>query len=141
MIMFFYHVTFTDNVSQIRKEGIISGKPANWVRHGNSKTYETGEVNAFNNLDDAIRWAGMMDWEFNQEFGNGKLSIIEFTPGDSPWVTDTESGPLQRGTYGGDWLRSPKPIAPHQIERVIPLTLGMIRKQVERLAGKEVTLA
>jgi hypothetical protein len=138
--MFFYYVTFTENLSQIRKEGILPGEPTNRVRRCNGKTYDTGEVNAFSDLDDAIRWAGMMDWGFHHEFGNGKISIIEFTPGDSPWVTDTESGPLTPATYSGDWLNSTKLIAPHQIERVIPLTLEMIREQVAKLAGKDVTL-
>lgn len=123
----YYHVTHTALVPKIMKEGFRPGQTSNWVKAADKKRYGKGEVNAFNNKQDAIRWAGKMDWAINKQMGSGKISIISFKPGENEWQVDKESDPLTQVQYTGDWLKSHDSVKPEDIVSVVPVTPKMIR--------------
>jgi RNA:NAD 2'-phosphotransferase (TPT1/KptA family)/8-oxo-dGTP pyrophosphatase MutT (NUDIX family) len=132
----YYHVTFSNLVDRIRKQGIQPGQAANWKQRSNGKAYGRGEVNAFDHKNDAIRWAGRMDWEFHKKLGSGKISILAFSPGKATWESDEESDPLTRVTYQGRWLKSETPVEPAQIRSATTLTPAMVRRVSRIWAGK-----
>ena len=51
--------------------------PSNWIKAGNRKRYGDGEIYAFEHEDDALRWAGRMDWELHKATGLERLTRIE----------------------------------------------------------------
>ena len=119
-----YHVTHTDKVSKILKEGIKPLQTSNWVS-GTGKRYGEGEIFSLNNLKDAIRWGAKMDWEFNQIMGSGKISIIEFKK-TNKWDID-ESDPISQLGNEGQWLKQLGTVKPQNIIKVIPLTVDIIK--------------
>jgi hypothetical protein len=116
----FYHVTKTDNVPKIKKEGILPLKSSNWVQAGSKKRYGNGEIFAFENFTDAVRWAFQMDWTFNKSIGTGKISIISFKDENS-WDVDT-ADPISQSNSVGKWLKKASHVPPSNIIDVQPFT-------------------
>jgi predicted GNAT family acetyltransferase len=131
-----YHVTRTDAVPKIQKKGILPMQTSNWVRGESGERYGGGEVFAFDHVDDAVRWAAKMDWDFNKGMGTGKISIVIFDPGTSKWEEDT-ADPLNHAMSKGSWLKSLQAVKPEQIKKVVPVTIDMTRAVVQ---GKGVKL-
>jgi len=111
-----YHVTRTEYVPGIQKNGLRPmGAPSNWVQQGNMERYGMGEVYVFTNKEDAKKWAGRMDWEFNQTIGSGNISIVTLNrPADHEFEKD-ESDPMSQAGAKGDWLKTYEPISPEYI--------------------------
>ena len=126
-----YHVTHTRLVGKIKKEGLRSLNPSNWVNKSSGERYGEGELFAFTDLTDAIRWAAKMDWDFNKETGSGKISILTIKPGNAQWKTDT-ADPLSQATNKGKWVKTFSQIPPQQITKVTPLTTPMIQALIKR---------
>jgi hypothetical protein len=132
-----YHVTFTAKVPSIREKGILPLQDSNWVQAKDRSRYGEGEIFAFDTPADAVRWAGKMDWEFNQSGGgSGKISIVIFKPGKEKWEVDT-ADPLSQASAKGKWLKAHGAIKPEQIINIVPVTTDMVRAMVK---GKDVKL-
>jgi hypothetical protein len=127
-----YHVTRTTSVPSILKKGINLLQTTNWVEAGNKKRFGTGEIYAFDNPTDAQRWAGKMDWEFFQELGSGKISIVEFTKDNPKWEQDNND-PMSQFGKKGNWLKSNDGIPANQIIKAYPFTQVMARALVNQL--------
>ena len=120
-----YHVTHTDRVPSIKKQGLIVNGESNWVS-GVGTRYGGDAVYALENLTDAILWAAKQDWEFNTKMGSGNISIVEFQDDDMPWTEDTADPMSQLGAQG-KWLKRVFPVKPDKITNSYPVTADMIR--------------
>jgi len=119
-----YHVTFTDKIPKILKEGIKPLQTSNWISKG-GKRYGNGEIFSLNNKEDAIRWAAKMDWEFNQQMGSGHISIITFKKSND-WDIDS-ADPLSQLGNKGNWLKQIGSVKPNDIIQTEPVTIEMIK--------------
>jgi hypothetical protein len=124
----YFHVTTDKNAKKITKKGIVPFQPSNWVRIVDRKRYGKGEIFAFDNQIDAVRWGGRMDWEFNKEMGSGKIVIVEFTD-DAEWEVD-DADPLGQAGRKGNWLKRFGSVDPDQVVVITPVTLESIRRPV-----------
>jgi len=124
----YYHVTTEKNAKKIATKGIIPLQPSNWVRAVDRKRYGKGEIFAFDNQIDAMRWGSRMDWEFNKEMGSGKIVIVEFTD-DAGWEVD-DADPLGQAGKKGNWLKRFGSVDPKQIVSITPVTLEHVRRAV-----------
>jgi len=124
----YFHVTIDKNAKKIAKKGIVPLQPSNWVRTVDRKRYGKGEIFAFDNQIDAVRWGGRMDWEFNKKMGSGKIVIVEFTD-DTEWEVD-DADPLSQAGRNGNWLKRFGSVDPDQIVVITPVTLESIRHLV-----------
>ena len=132
-----YHVTHTKHVPKIMKKGILPVQTSNWVqgREGGDR-FGGGEIYAFENPSDAVRWAFKMEWGFYTSTGKGKISIITFAPGDGKWEVDTND-PLGQASASGRWLKSYGRVPPENILSATPVTSDMTKKLV---SGEDITL-
>ena len=131
-----YHVTRTEKVPKIKAKGILPLQTSNWTKGEGGERYGEGEIYAFDNLQDAVRWAAKMDWDFNQQMGSGKISIVEFDSGNLKWEID-ENDPISQATAKGNWLKAHGSVKPAQIKKAVPVTIDMTRAVVQ---GKDVAL-
>lgn len=122
-----YHVTHTKLVAKIQKEGLRPMQTSNWVHQGDQKRYGKGEVNAFENPHDALRWAAKMDWAFNTATGSGKVSILKLDKGTEPWKEDKESDPLGRSGAKGAWLKTAGGVPAERIQSVTQFKPGHVQ--------------
>ena len=134
-----FHVTHTDKVPSIHEKGIIPLQTSNWVKEEAKERYGNGEIFAFSDPSDAVRWAGKMDWDFNQSMGTGKISIVAFTTGGEKWKTDT-ADPLSQASSKGKWLKATGWVKPDQITSVTAVTPEIIKSviggQIPKFAEK-----
>ena len=131
-----YHVTQTAKVSQIKTKGILPLQPSNWVKTEDGERYGEGEIFAMDNASDAVRWAAKMDWEFNQQMGTGKISIIAFRPGKEKWQID-DADPMSQAANKGHWLKAIGAIKPEQIISSHVVEPAMVKAVVQ---GEDVKL-
>jgi hypothetical protein len=114
-----YHVTHTKYVPQITKNGLRPmGAPSNWVQQGSGDRYGMGEIYVFTNYEDAKKWAGRMDWDFNQTIGSGEISIITLRYPEGQDFEKDEADPMSQAGQKGDWLKTYEPIGPENILNV-----------------------
>jgi hypothetical protein len=113
-------------VGRIRKRGILPFQASHWKKLGTGERYGEGEIFAFENERDAIRWAARMDWALNQAMGTGKIAVIEFLSAGK-WLTDT-ADPLGQAASEGRWLKSYAKVAPNQI-------IGSTRIRLKHIRG------
>jgi hypothetical protein len=100
-----YHVTRTSSIPSIEKEGIGMFRPTNWVKgEEGGDRYGEGEIYSFEDRQDALNWATKWDWELNNAFGTGDVSIIKHKTGEIPWEVDDADPLSQLGKKGG-WLK------------------------------------
>jgi len=121
-----YHVTHTNLVGKIQKEGLRPMQTSNWVRQGDKQRYGKGEVYAFEHPQDALRWAAKMDWEFNKQTGSGKISLLKVDPAGRTWRVD-QSDPLGQASAKGKWLKSDGGIPAKQIQDAKPFTQDLVK--------------
>lgn len=126
----YYHVTLTDRVPDIQKRGLAPMQPSNWAVSGTGERYGQGEIFAFENKFDAIRWASKMDWDLNQAMGSGNISIVTFRPNGEEWEVDT-ADPLSQAGAEGQWRKRMAAVPPEDIITVEPLTQDMTRALVQ----------
>jgi hypothetical protein len=99
-----YHVTHSDKVPEIQEKGLLPIQTSNWVRAGDKERYGGGDIHVFEHLNDAMRWAAKMDWEFNKDMGSGKISVLRVKAGDKKWKID-ENDPIAQAGASGRWLK------------------------------------
>ena len=74
---YLYHVTFTKNVSNILKKGLIQFQPSNWVTgDGDTRYNDEAGLFAFENSEDAVNWANKTQFDFSDK----DVSIIRINP-------------------------------------------------------------
>jgi hypothetical protein len=121
-----YHVTFTSKVPSIKKKGILPFQTTNWVKAGDKSRYGEGQIFAFESFEDAIRWAGSMDWQFNKELGSGKISILHLER-DGEWDLD-DADPIAQAAGKGKWLKRYKSVPSSQITDSVAFTPEVMRQ-------------
>ena len=131
-----YHVTFTKHVPSIRKKGILPLQTSNWVKAKDGSRYGGGNIFAFTHKDDAVRWAGRMDWDNHNGLGTGKVSIVKIAPqeGDK-WERDT-ADPLSQAGAAGQWMKKAGSVDPSRIVDHEPVTTDMIRRITRATGGR-----
>lgn len=122
-----YHVTETKNVPRIMSKGLLCRQPSNWVEQGSGSRYGDGEVYAFTDERDALRWAARMDWAHNKKMGTGKISIVRFRSGNEEWEPDNND-PISQLDRKGDWLKTNTPIPASQIVDATPFGQDSMKK-------------
>ncbi len=133
-----YHVTLTKNVPSIRRDGIRRFETSNWVRAGDRSRYGEGEIYAFEHEHDAQRWAAKMDWDFHQQTGSGKVSIVKINP-QTNWSID-ESDPLAHAGAKGRWLKSLQSVPPQAVISATQFDSAAAKKLVADInVGREET--
>jgi hypothetical protein len=124
-----YHVTFTKNIPSILlKNGITPLHTSLWVNAA-GKRLGAGEIFAFEDISDAIRWASRMEWDTSKTTGTGKVSIIKFKQ-DGEWDVD-KNDPLSQAGSKGRWLKRFKPIPVSEIVGYTKVTGDMIKALVQ----------
>lgn len=129
-----FHVTHTDRLPSIMKKGLIPMQKSNWIQAGNKERYGSGEIFAFTNKQDAIRWAARMDWEFNKEIGSGNVSILTIKDSGEDWEID-DADPLSQVTNKGKWIKKFTRIKPEQIVKAEPINPSLIRSVVFKITN------
>tara|TARA_Y100000310_G_scaffold309350_1_gene353342 strand:- start:11 stop:640 length:630 start_codon:yes stop_codon:yes gene_type:complete len=99
-----YHVTLSKSIPSIKKQGIGMMRTSNWARGEGGDRYGEGEIYSFEKKQDALNWAAKWDWELNNTFGSGGVSVIKHRAGDVPWEVD-ESDPLSQLMSKGKWFK------------------------------------
>ena len=114
-----YHVTHTKHVPGIQKNGLLPmGAESNWVQQGSGERYGMGEIYMFTNKEDANKWAGRMDWDFNQTLGSGEISIITFSGLADHKFEKDEADPMNQAGQQGEWIKTYSPIPSQYIVNV-----------------------
>jgi len=124
-----YHVALTKHVPSILQKGITHFNPSNWIKAGSKQRYGEGDIYAFEDERDAIRWAAKMDWEFHKKMGSGNVSVIQFTADKNDWREDTVD-PIGQAGASGKWLKSSVAVKPSAIKGHYPVTVARIKPQV-----------
>ncbi len=90
---YLYHVTFTKNVPNIKKKGLIQFQPSNWIKGPGGDRYnnDIAGIFAFDHPKDALNWAGKMEWEFRDTDKN--ISIVRIDMEDF-WEDDPAEDPF-----------------------------------------------
>jgi len=111
---YLYHVTFTKNVPNIKKKGLIQFQPSNWVKGPGGDRYnnDIAGVFAFDHPIDALEWASKMRWNF-REIDND-ISIVRIDMEDF-WEEDPAQDPIMRATLKGNARYSPQNIKADKI--------------------------
>ena len=125
-----YHVTFTDKVDDIKKNGLLPMQTSNWKQAGSGERYGGGDIFVFDNKWDAVRWAGNMDWSFHTAMGSGKISIVELNDFDD-WKED-EADPLSQASNEGKWWKRTRRVKPENIVNAYPVDIKLIKKLTAR---------
>jgi len=111
-----YHVTFTDNVEEIAEGGLKQLQPSNYVRADGERYNADGGVFAFENAEDAVRWALRMDFDYPDR----SISIVEVDRGDVFEIDPSEDPSLQTGA--GAALRSMANIPADRIGKITEIS-------------------
>jgi 5'(3')-deoxyribonucleotidase len=90
---YLYHVTFTKNVPNIKKKGLVQFQPSNWVKGPGGDRYnnDIAGIFAFDHPEDALNWAGKMEWEFRDT--DKDMSIVRIDMEDF-WEDDPAEDPF-----------------------------------------------
>lgn len=126
-----YHVTYTDKLNSIKKKGLLPMQTSNWVKRGDQSRYGSGEVYAFENKSDAVRWAAKMDWSFNHQTGSGKISVVKVKKGNVAWDEDNND-PLSQASSDGKWFKFRGKVPAENIVGFTSVTLDHIRDVVAK---------
>jgi hypothetical protein len=65
--------------------------------------YGSGEIYAFEDRKDAIKWGLKMEWEFYKKFGEGNIYLISLLE-KGEWEVD-ENDPPSHMSAEGKWLK------------------------------------
>lgn len=126
-----YHATLTKTVAKIQRQGLRRFQTSNWIEAGSGARYGAGEIYAFTNKWDAIRWAAKMDWEFHKETGSGKVSVVTFDPTHNEWLVDVND-PLSQANSEGPWVKTTGGVPAAAIHGAEPITVTHVRELVAR---------
>jgi len=90
---YLYHVTFTKNIPNIKKKGLVQFQPSNWIKGPGGDRYnnDIAGIFAFDHPEDALNWAGKMEWEFRDT--NKDMSIVRIDMEDF-WEDDPAEDPF-----------------------------------------------
>jgi len=93
MPKYLYHATFTKNVPSIKQKGLLQFQPSLWIKGpGGSRYNEEAGIFAFDDPEDALNWAGKMEWEFRDT--DKDISIVRIDMEDEIWDDDPAEDPF-----------------------------------------------
>lgn len=121
-----YHVTLTKTLPALYAKGIMLLQTSNWVQASSGQRYGGGNIFAFTNKNDAIRWAAKWDWDLHSKMGSGKISVIEFSASPNDWKVDS-ADPLSQASNQGKWVKSEKSVKADSITTSFPVTSAHIK--------------
>lgn len=109
---YLFHVTYTKNIPNIKKKGLIQFQPSNWVKGDSSGTRynEDAGIFAFTNPEDAAKWAFKMRWDMPDK----DISIVRLQF-DDVWGDDPSQDPILALTSKGRAVRSLQNISAEKI--------------------------
>jgi hypothetical protein len=128
---YYYHVTYTEKLPSIKRKGLLPMQTTNWVQSANKERYGKGEIYSFEHVQDALRWAAKMDWDFNTTIGSGKISIVKFKGSGkkgslTEWTYD-EADPISQSGASGKWLKRMAAVPSSEIVSSVPFTHDMVK--------------
>jgi hypothetical protein len=109
-----YHVTFSEYVPKISKEGLLPLQTSNWANGEGERYNADGGVFAFAHPEDAFKWSLKQFFQFQKP-----ISIVKFARTDD-WHTDP-SDDINLKTGAGDALRADGFISPDHIIKVVEI--------------------
>ena len=92
MPKYLYHATFTKNVPSIKQKGLLQFEPSLWIKKGGGRYNEDAGIFAFDDPEDALNWAGKMEWEFRDT--DKDISIVRIDMEDEIWDDDPAEDPF-----------------------------------------------
>lgn len=120
---FHYHVTTESRLKAIRREGLRTGRRAQWRDRSGRPQGDRGAIFVISDFGQAARWALKMEWDHGLK---GKIRILklrgvgELAP-DDHW---------QSGLYGHTWFKTRVPVPAEAIVAVYEITPEMTRQVV-----------
>lgn len=120
-----YHVTSTNNVKSILKNGIIPSKKAGFS-YGQlgQRLSKKGYMYAFENLTDAIRWLAKASWTDNG-FDLTQYRILKFNDNKNDYEQDTH---WESMGGKGRWLMKQGGISPNAINLLPQIDDALLKK-------------
>ena len=124
--MTYYHVTPHAKTPEILSQGLVTGKPRQWMNFVGAPLGANDKIYLHTNIDSAIQFGFRLQWDTQKPVDI--ISIKEDLPGLEP-------DPCVEGQLNG-WVMTSTPIPSKQIGGVIPLTPGLIKDYVAREHAK-----
>jgi hypothetical protein len=108
----YYHVTLSENVTDIVNDGIRVGEGQNWQR-ATGEAYGASRVHTFADYESARRWAHKMETAMfgDQVFSSPKGEVAIIAHSGGTWQTDPSVSPLE----GGSALQRSEAVPPEQV--------------------------
>lgn len=123
-----YHVTFKSRVKTILSDGIIPKKKS--IYKGIfAEIKDTGKIYAFENFDDAARWASRMSFDFGRP-----TIIVVFNDSIKGWERDVH---FESAGSRGRWLKKEGSISPKNIKQIINHTPEMTKVVIQTLGTRK----
>lgn len=120
---FHFHVTTEARLKAIRREGLRTGRRAQWRDRAGRGQGDRGAIYVISEFGQAARWAAKMEWDHGLQ---GKIRILKLKD-VAGLVPD---GHWQSGLYGHTWFNTSAEIPPEAIVAVYELTPDMRREIV-----------
>jgi hypothetical protein len=120
-----YHVTYTKNISSIKRKGLNLNNHSNWKKgDAYGEDYGKGYVYAMTSLKDAVNWGFKMYFDKLGTYSpDGRISIIKIkNSGD--WEKDNDDITVSRS---GDWLKTKREIPAEDVLDSIVVDLELIK--------------
>ena len=121
--MKYYHTTLKSRIAKIKKEGLLIGKRRLWNNAFGAKLGNNKQLYLFSSFDEAIQWAGKMEWHLEQKIVIIELENLKNTLPDN-------NGEMQlsyKTACSIDYN-----ISKNGIKKIIPLTLELTRAFIKR---------
>ena len=108
----YYHVTLSENVTDIVNNGIRVGEGQNWQR-ATGEAHGAGRVHTFADYESARRWAHKMETAMfgDQVFSSPKGEVAIIAHSGGTWQTDPSVSPFE----GGSALQKSEAVPPEQV--------------------------
>ena len=108
----YYHVTLSENVTDIVNDGIRVGEGQNWQR-ATGEAHGAGRVHTFADYESARRWAHKMETAMfgDQVFSSPKGEVAIIAHSGGTWQTDPSVSPFE----GGSALQKSEAVPPEQV--------------------------
>lgn len=122
-----FHVTRLSRVAAIKREGLLLGKRRMWRNKFGVLLGSKNHLHFFTDRDQAICWAGKMEWAF-RDCTDSRIAVLEV---DASGIVTTPDPHIEAQMWG-TWVRTDSPVPASKITAVQPLTLEMKRGAIQR---------
>ena len=124
-----YHATTQSAAGDIQKNGITPQKVGVWTGAVGQDLRDKGAIYAWDNFDDAGRWA------FKTGYDTGQEAVVIVLKDNGKWAADEH---FQSNMGVGKGLKMKGSVPPEDILRVIPITPELTRALAQSLGGTPV---